>query len=109
MEITVIGINHRTATVDVREQFSLPGELAGTLLRTIRAEKVFDEAAVIDTCNRTEVYSVAPAGRDQLPHLLGHIAQLKDADPISDESLFETPAVRCSKTIGTSPMRKPQR
>ena len=55
MEISVIGINHRNAAVDVRERFALPSDLAKKLLRTIRAEKIFSEALVLDTCNRTEV------------------------------------------------------
>ena len=58
MKVSVIGISHRTAPVEVRERFALPGELARRFLRSVRAEGVFDEALVLDTCNRTEVYFV---------------------------------------------------
>ncbi len=88
MEISVIGINHRTAAVDLRERFALPAELAKKLLRTIRAEKIFSEALVLDTCNRTEVYFVAKAQQDSLTHLLGHISQLKQTSPLTDTSIF---------------------
>ena len=88
MEVFVTGVNHRTAPVDVREQFSLPGDLAGALLRTIRTERVFQEAAVLDTCNRTEIYTVSGRAQDQFGHVLQHIAQLKGAAPAADESLF---------------------
>ena len=88
MEISVIGINHRSAAVDVRERFALPSDLAKKLLRTIRAEKIFSEALVLDTCNRTEVYLVSKAQQDSLRHLLGHITQLKQASPVTDTSLF---------------------
>ncbi|MHC4787715.1 MAG: glutamyl-tRNA reductase [Planctomycetota bacterium] len=88
MEITVIGINHRTAPVHVRERFSLPGELGERLLRVIRAEKVFAEAVVLDTCNRTEIYGVSGSKDDPLAHLIEHVAQLKGAAPVSDTSVF---------------------
>ena len=49
MEISVFGINHRSAPVDVRERIALPNDLAKELLRTIRAEKLCSEALVLDT------------------------------------------------------------
>ncbi len=88
MEISVIGINHRSAPVDVRERFALPSVLAKKLLRTIRAEKIFSEALVLDTCNRTEVYFVNKTQKDSLKHLLDHIAQLKQTSPLADTSVF---------------------
>ncbi len=88
MEISVIGINHRNAAVDVRERFALPSDLAKKLLRTIRAEKIFSEALVLDTCNRTEVYFVNKTQKDSLKHLLGHVAQLKQTSPLADTSVF---------------------
>jgi len=88
MEISVIGVNHRSAPTEVRERFSLPGDLAVRLLRTLRDEKIFEEALVLDTCNRTEVYFVPRSRQDPLKHLLAHIAQLKGASPPSDTSMF---------------------
>ena len=80
MHISVIGINHRTAPVDVRERLSLIGELAGALLRAIRAELIYEEAVVLDTCNRTEIYVVSSRGDDQLTHLLAHVAEYHPGD-----------------------------
>ncbi len=88
MAISVIGVNHRTAPVEVRERVSLPGDLGLQLLEAIRAERVFDEAMVLDTCNRTEVYFVAAHAEDPLDHLLAHIAALKGASPPADTSVF---------------------
>ena len=88
MEISVIGINHRSAPVDVRERFALPNDLAKELLQTIRAEKIFSEAMVLDTCNRTEIYFIGKTQEDSLAHLLGHIAQLKQTSTLADTSFF---------------------
>lgn len=88
MEISVIGISHRTAPVHIREQVCLPGELSLQLLHTIRREKIFQEALVLDTCNRTEVYFVTAHREDPLQHLLAHAARLKGAPPVRDISFF---------------------
>ncbi|MDP6381348.1 MAG: glutamyl-tRNA reductase, partial [Phycisphaerae bacterium] len=92
MEISVIGVNHRTAPVDVREKVSLPGDLARRLLQTVRAEKIFEEAMVLDTCNRTEVYFVSNSSEDgagdTLDHLVAHIAEVKQAPAIAYTSFF---------------------
>jgi glutamyl-tRNA reductase len=55
MSLVVIGLNHKTAPVDVRERLSvqqqdLPGELAA-----VRAMKGVDGAAIVSTCNRVEI------------------------------------------------------
>jgi len=89
MELSVIGINHKTAPVDVRERFALPGELAGRLLRTLHREDAFSEALVVDTCNRTEIYFVSRREGEDLGYLLGHIAALKGLAPgDADRSAF---------------------
>ena len=77
MEVTVVGISCHTAAVEVRERYALPGELAGRLLRRIRAEGAYEEALVLDTCNRTEIYLAAKDLRDPTPYLLERISELK--------------------------------
>jgi glutamyl-tRNA reductase len=88
MKICVIGLNHHTAPVHVRERVSLAGGLAPELLRAMREEKIFQEAVVLDTCNRTEVYYVPGERDDAIEHMLAHIAQLKGTTPLEDTSAF---------------------
>ncbi len=78
MDLLLIGINYDTAPVEMREHIALPGELTTEILHVIRTEEVAEEALVLDTCNRTEFYLVRPAHDDPLPHLLKHIANIKD-------------------------------
>ena len=77
MEISVLGISHRTAAVELREAFSLPGELPARLLEAVHAECFVDEALVLDTCNRTEIYFVWRQPRDFATYLLSHAGRLK--------------------------------
>ena len=88
MEIWAVGISHHTAPVEVREQFALPGNLAAELLRAINSERVFEEALVLDTCNRTELYLVSEGPQDCVSRLLGYFAKLKQISPPADTSVF---------------------
>lgn len=58
MEIVVIGLNHRTASVELRERMSFSKEQAGELSTQILAHGLMHEVLVLSTCNRTELYGV---------------------------------------------------
>ena len=88
MEVFVIGVSHHTAPVAVREAMALPGDLARRLLRAVHSENVLEEAMVLDTCNRTEVYFVSRRPEDALEYLLGHIGRLKGIGPADDVPAF---------------------
>jgi glutamyl-tRNA reductase len=56
MQLFAFGINHQTAPLEVREQVAFNAEgLPGALRHLVDHEPV-REAAIISTCNRTEVY-----------------------------------------------------
>jgi len=56
MFLTVLGINHRTAPVEVRGQVAFPSEQLARALAELRALDGVHEAAILSTCNRTEIY-----------------------------------------------------
>ena len=56
MALLALGINHRTAPVDIRERVAFtPERLPGALTEVVALPQV-NEAAILSTCNRTEVY-----------------------------------------------------
>ncbi|WP_084089082.1 glutamyl-tRNA reductase [Andreprevotia lacus] len=56
MKLLVLGINHQTAPLAVRERLAFtPAELEGALGELARVKGV-SEAAIVSTCNRTELY-----------------------------------------------------
>ena len=61
MEILVLGLNHKTAPVDVRERLAIPAGKAPELLKTLEKRRIFDERLLLSTCNRTEIYGVGGA------------------------------------------------
>jgi glutamyl-tRNA reductase len=56
MPIAVIGANHRTAPIEVRERFSMGRHEAPALLADLVDGGVATEAVLLSTCNRTELY-----------------------------------------------------
>jgi glutamyl-tRNA reductase len=74
MELFCLGLNHRTAPVEVRERFAVGstklGEAAIELIATIGVS----EGVIISTCNRTEFYLVAPEAEKSIVVLESHLA-----------------------------------
>jgi glutamyl-tRNA reductase len=58
MNVILVGLNHRTAPVSVRERFALSEEEAGELLYHLKQNPIIQEALVLSTCNRVELYAV---------------------------------------------------
>jgi glutamyl-tRNA reductase len=61
--IVVVGLNHETAPLAVREALAFPKERLAEALSRAREEAGLGEAMILSTCNRVEVYgrSVQPA------------------------------------------------
>lgn len=56
MPLIALGINHRTAPVDIRERVAFPAERIDAALQDLKALPQVQEAAILSTCNRTEIY-----------------------------------------------------
>ncbi len=80
VSVLALGLNHVSAPVAVRERVSLPEDLvqpALTALRTAFGGAV-KEAAILSTCNRTELYCAAePQVAEQLPAWLADFNQIE--------------------------------
>jgi glutamyl-tRNA reductase len=60
MEIVLVGLNHRSAPVEVRERVSFTADQARQAAEELRARGILHETLVLSTCNRSEVYGVPP-------------------------------------------------
>ena len=56
MSLLTVGINHTTAPVQVRERVAINAQNLGLALAKLIAVPQVEEAAIISTCNRTELY-----------------------------------------------------
>jgi glutamyl-tRNA reductase len=62
IHVALIGCNHRTAPVAIRERVSFSTEQALSAADELRSRGILEEAVVLSTCNRSEVYGVSAAG-----------------------------------------------
>ncbi|MGH8557419.1 MAG: glutamyl-tRNA reductase [Methylococcales bacterium] len=56
MTLLALGINHNTAPVSIREKLAFPGDVLQPALRELGNLSEVREAAILSTCNRTELY-----------------------------------------------------
>ena len=62
MPLYALGLNHRTASIEVRERVAFPLEAQRSAIDGLRQETDAQEIALISTCNRTEIYLRANTG-----------------------------------------------
>ena len=58
MRLVVIGVNHKTAPVALRERLALVGDDVNIALKQLEA--FTDGSVIVSTCNRTEIYALVP-------------------------------------------------
>jgi glutamyl-tRNA reductase len=58
IEVALIGCNHRTAPVEFRERVAFTAEQARSAANFLRQQGILEEAVVLSTCNRSELYGV---------------------------------------------------
>jgi glutamyl-tRNA reductase len=57
MPIVVIGLSHHSSPVTVRERFAFAETIIPDALKKIRESGIADEAVILSTCNRVEIYA----------------------------------------------------
>ena len=56
MDLVVVGLNHETAPIEIRERATLDEQKQRQLLQSLKAGRHISEVASLFTCNRTEIY-----------------------------------------------------
>ena len=60
MEIVLVGLNHRTAPLELRERVTFTADQARRAAAELRSRGLLEESLVLSTCNRSELYGVPP-------------------------------------------------
>lgn len=58
MNIIIVGLNHRTASVDIRERLAISEDGMGDALFRLTEDPTIEEGLILSTCNRVEVFAV---------------------------------------------------
>ncbi|HEX4819239.1 MAG TPA: glutamyl-tRNA reductase [Acidimicrobiales bacterium] len=83
MSVVVIGLNHRTAPLDLLERTAVDDARLPKVLHDLCARTNLSEAVVLSTCNRTEVYAIAEkfhGGYDDVRNFFVDLSFLPSAD-----------------------------
>ncbi len=90
MEIVLVGLNHRTAPVEVRERLSFTADQARQAAEQLRSRGILEETLVLSTCNRSEVYGVPPeTSHECAPGLSSFLSEFHSVRPdVLGESLY---------------------
>ncbi len=82
MQLFAFGINHNTAPLDVREQVTFPENTMEHALHDLVGRDPIREAAIVSTCNRTEVYCCTDKPEDAMSWLADfHRLPTRELDP----------------------------
>src|SRR3712207_575858 len=83
MSIVVVGVNHRTAPIELLERLAIsPEELPKALHQLDTFEHVL-EGAILSTCNRVEVYAVVSkfhAGTQDVKNFMAEFCHVAPED-----------------------------
>lgn len=78
MSILLVGLNHRTAPVEIREQIAFSREGVATALMLFRNQFPHSEVAILSTCNRVEMLVATDSDRPTCQDVINFIAQARD-------------------------------
>jgi glutamyl-tRNA reductase len=90
-ELLCLGVSHKTAPVALRERVAMTDTEAERFLREAVADADVDEAVVISTCNRTEVYCVVRDPVAAEAAVLGMLAERATIRPTALSDVIYSP------------------
>ncbi|MDS7929283.1 glutamyl-tRNA reductase [Acinetobacter sp. V102_4] len=94
MSFFALGVNHQTASVELREQIAFNAERLSRLLAEQNHHQSLKDLVVVSTCNRTEVYAMAEnaesllkwladANNIDVKHLIHHVYRYENTQAIT--------------------------
>lgn len=97
MELVCVGLNHRTAPVEVRERFSVSSGKLGAEAKRLLDIEGLEESVVLSTCNRTEFYLAGDKAEEAAAELRRRLAREHGAD--SDPHWYEHHRLSAAKHL----------
>jgi glutamyl-tRNA reductase len=80
MTFQLIGVNHRSAPLEVREKLAISESRLPDAVQKLAAYPGIDEAMIVSTCNRVELLARSPNGSVNLRDFISHYWQVNPAD-----------------------------
>ena len=81
MYILLVGLNHKTAPVEVREQLAFNGQSTAIALEKLKRQYPGGEFVLLSTCNRVELYIAMEKTSDVSPtDMAASLAEMRGVD-----------------------------
>jgi len=84
MDIIGISINHKTASIELRESLHLSQDEILQFIPILK-QTVFSEGYVLSTCNRTEIFGIPKSGKITYRDIQKNLLEFKKVDGLSSE------------------------
>src|SRR3989338_4694274 len=81
-KLAAVGLNWRTSPVSVREQIAFSSHTIPEALKTLRRFSGCQEAVILSTCNRVEIYASCEDPERTVPHMRDFLASFYDRDDL---------------------------
>ncbi len=85
--ISLIGISHKTAPVDIRECVAFSAEEQKEAIRILLEEFDIEGCMILSTCNRTEIYFCGDGYKSSIPGIRSRLDVLKSTSYFQDDNL----------------------
>jgi len=80
VHLLLVGISHRTAPVELRERLDFHARGLDTALRALASRQGAQEAAVLSTCNRAEIYAACEDVEHAVDDLVSFVSEFHGID-----------------------------
>ena len=81
MSVIVVGLNHRTAPVEMRERVAVPSSRLDKALHDLSSREHLAEVVLLSTCNRIEIYARSTKFHSAVSDILDFLAEQGGAPP----------------------------
>ena len=81
MSVIVVGLNHRTAPVELRERVAVPSSRMVKALHDLSGREHLAEVVLLSTCNRTEIYARSTKFHSAVSDVLEFLSEQGSAPP----------------------------
>ena len=106
MDILVVGLNHKTAPVEVRETLAFTEQTVARALMELTGRMPGVEVVILSTCNRVEMYAASSEAEKLSDGIVSFLADFHEISPDRFEPhlyhYYDRDAVRHLFTVGSS-------
>ncbi len=99
MNLLLVGLSHCSAPVEVRERVAFPKQLLGEATCQLLGAASLKEAAIVSTCNRVEIYALAPDPEKALAGIRSFLHEFHKLTAPVDAHLYERRGDECIRHL----------